>query len=136
MCVKNLNNLIPYLFFYSSSDEGSNASKAEDEEDEEDEGPQNPWELPNGGFAGTTKFLIGWPINIFLYYTIPQCGKEEQKHLYLVSFFMSTVWIAAYSYIMVWMVAYCGFALGIPDTIMGLTFLAAGTVVVSENEDE
>ena len=49
---------------------------------------------------------------------------------------MSTVWIAAYSYIMVWMVAYCGFALGIPDTIMGLTFLAAGTVVVSENEDE
>lgn len=111
----------------NNSDEGSNASK--DEEDEEEEGPQNPWELPDGGFAGTTKFLIGWPINIFLYYTIPQCGKEEQKHLYLVSFFMSTVWIAAYSYIMVWMVAYCGFALGIPDTIMGLTFLAAGTSV-------
>lgn len=30
---------------------------------------------------------------------------------------------------MVWMVAYCGYALGIPDTIMGLTFLAAGTSV-------
>ena len=27
------------------------------------------------------------------------------------------------------MVAYCGFAMGIPDTIMGLTFLAAGTSV-------
>jgi len=113
----------------NNSDEGSNASKAEDEEDEDDEGPQNPWELPAGGFTDTTKFLVGWPINIFLYYTVPQCGKEEQKHLYLVSFFMSTVWIAAYSYVMVWMVAYCGFAMGIPDTIMGLTFLAAGTSV-------
>lgn len=110
----------------NNSDSGS---KGGDDEEEEEEGPSNPWELPDGGFGDTTKFLLGWPINFFLYYTVPQCGKEEYKHLYLISFFMSTVWIAAYSYIMVWMVAYCGFAMGIPDTIMGLTFLAAGTSV-------
>merc|ERR1711879_945810 len=101
----------------------------EEEEEEEEEGPSNPWELPDGGFADTTKFLLGWPINFFLYYTVPQCGKEEYKHLYLISFVIATVWIAAYSYIMVWMVAYTGWAFNIPDTIMGLTFLAAGTSV-------
>lgn len=42
---------------------------------------------------------------------------------------MSTVWIAAFSYVMVWMVCMIGFTLGIPDTIMGITFLAAGTSV-------
>jgi Ca2+/Na+ antiporter len=111
----------------NNSDEAG--SKGGDDEDEEEEGPSNPWELPEGGFSETSKYLLAWPITLTLYYSVPQCGKEEYKHLYLVSFLMSTIWIAAYSYIMVWMVAYCGFAMGIPDTIMGLTFLAAGTSV-------
>ena len=42
---------------------------------------------------------------------------------------MSTIWIAAFSYVMVWMVCLVGYTLGIPDTIMGITFLAAGTSV-------
>ena len=42
---------------------------------------------------------------------------------------MAIVWIAAFSYIMVWMVAVIGYTLGIPDSIMGITFLAAGTSV-------
>jgi hypothetical protein len=85
-------------------------SKGSDDEEEEEEGPANPWELPDGGFSETSKYLLAWPITLTLYYSVPQCGKEEYKHLYLVSFLMSTIWIAAYSYIMVWMVAYCGFA--------------------------
>ena len=39
------------------------------------------------------------------------------------------VWIALLSYVLVWMVAIIGFTLGIPDVIMGLTFLAAGSSV-------
>ena len=34
-----------------------------------------------------------------------------------------------FSYVMVWMVALIGYTLRIPDTIMGITFLAAGTSV-------
>ncbi|KAG7238181.1 hypothetical protein INR49_031158, partial [Caranx melampygus] len=48
---------------------------------------------------------------------------------FMVSFFTATIWIAGLSYIMVWMVTVIGFTLGIPDVIMGITFLAAGTSV-------
>ncbi len=34
-----------------------------------------------------------------------------------------------FSYVMVWMVALIGYTLRVPDTIMGITFLAAGTSV-------
>ena len=41
----------------------------------------------------------------------------------------SIFWIGAYSYLMVWMAETLGFLIGVPPTIMGLTFLAAGTSV-------
>ena len=47
----------------------------------------------------------------------------------MVTFINSIVWIAIFSYLMVWMVAVIGFTFGIPDSIMGITFLAAGTSV-------
>ena len=43
-----------------------------------------------------------------------------------MSFLISVVWICLYSYVMVWMITVIGFTLGIPDTVMGLTFIAAG----------
>ena len=47
----------------------------------------------------------------------------------MATFLLSIVWIAVFSYLLVWMVAILGFTLGIPDSIMGITFLAAGTSV-------
>lgn len=47
----------------------------------------------------------------------------------MLTFMMSTLWIAIFSYVMVWMVTVIGYTLGIPDVIMGITFLAAGTSV-------
>lgn len=41
----------------------------------------------------------------------------------------SILWIAVYSYLMVTWATIIGAAVGIPDIIMGLTFLAAGTSV-------
>lgn len=42
---------------------------------------------------------------------------------------MSIIWIAIASYLMVWWATTFGKAIGIPDPVMGLTFLAAGTSV-------
>merc|ERR1712223_1692277 len=42
---------------------------------------------------------------------------------------MAIIWISIYSYLMVWMITVIGFTLGIPDTVMGLTFIAAGVSV-------
>ena len=49
--------------------------------------------------------------------------------MFVLSFFCSVFWICLYSYIMVWMITIIGFTLGIPDTVMGLTFIAAGVSV-------
>ena len=39
------------------------------------------------------------------------------------------MWISLFSYVMVWMITVIGFTMGIPDTVMGLTFIAAGVSV-------
>ena len=39
------------------------------------------------------------------------------------------MWIAAFSYLMVWWATVTGDTVGIPPEVMGLTFLAAGTSI-------
>lgn len=73
------------------------------------------------------KWLVVAPLHAALFYTIPDC--KVKGHLFLVTFFASITWTAIFSYIMVWMVTLIGFTFGIPDSIMGITFLAAGTSV-------
>uniref|UniRef100_A0A8C1VCQ5 Solute carrier family 24 member 4b n=1 Tax=Cyprinus carpio TaxID=7962 RepID=A0A8C1VCQ5_CYPCA len=75
------------------------------------------------------KWLISWPLLLILYFTIPNCAKSRWERCFMLSFILSTVWIAVFSYFMVWMVTIVGYTLGIPDVIMGITFLAAGTSV-------
>lgn len=48
---------------------------------------------------------------------------------YLLGFFGAIAWIGGFSYLMVWWAEVAGAALGLPDVIMGLTILAAGTSV-------
>lgn len=42
---------------------------------------------------------------------------------------MAIVWLCFLTYLMVWMVVVIGFTFGIPDSVMGITFLAAGSSV-------
>ena len=46
-----------------------------------------------------------------------------------MTFISAIIWVGIYSYLMVWWATEVGCALGIPDAVMGLTFLAAGTSV-------
>ncbi|XP_067138161.1 sodium/potassium/calcium exchanger 4-like [Centruroides vittatus] len=84
---------------------------------------------PSEGLAVILKWIIKAPVLAVLYYTIPDCRKSRWKNWFMVSFLMSIVWTAVFSYVMVWMVTLLGYTLGIPDSIMGITFLAAGTSV-------
>ncbi|XP_024152492.1 sodium/potassium/calcium exchanger 3 isoform X2 [Oryzias melastigma] len=100
-----------------------------DEEEEEDgEGPFVPFHCP-GGLLNKLKWLMAWPLSLLFYLTIPNCSSPRWEKCFMLSFVSSTLWIAGLSYIMVWMVTVIGFTLGIPDVIMGITFLAAGTSV-------
>ncbi|KAM6956768.1 sodium/potassium/calcium exchanger 3 [Aplochiton taeniatus] len=104
------------------------AEEEEEEEVEEGEGPFVPFQAP-AGKCNKVKWLLAWPLCLLLYYTVPNCGAARWESWFMVSFVNSTLWIAGFSYIMVWMVTVIGFTLGIPDVIMGITFLAAGTSV-------
>ncbi|KAL0969693.1 hypothetical protein UPYG_G00230960 [Umbra pygmaea] len=97
-------------------------------EEEEGEALNSPFTLP-GGCMEVSKWLISWPILLLLFLTVPNCAKPRWERFFMLSFFLSTVWIAIFSYLMVWMVTVIGYTLGIPDVIMGITFLAAGTSV-------
>jgi len=46
-----------------------------------------------------------------------------------LTFIICTAWIGGITYIVAWMISLIGYTLGIPDSVMGLTFLAIGTSV-------
>jgi K+-dependent Na+/Ca+ exchanger-like protein len=74
-------------------------------------------------------YVITFPIMICLVMTVPDVRNEKRKNLFVISFIMSIVWIGVYSFLMVWWATIIGLVANIPDTIMGLTFLAAGTSI-------
>ncbi|XP_074532218.1 sodium/potassium/calcium exchanger 3 [Halichoeres trimaculatus] len=112
----------------TENEDNENNGNDEEEEEEDGEGPFVPFQCP-AGVCNKLKWLLAWPLCLLLYFTVPNCSKPRWENYFMLSFVASTLWIAAFSYIMVWMVTVIGFTLGIPDVIMGITFLAAGTSV-------
>ncbi|KAE8740448.1 hypothetical protein FOCC_FOCC014042 [Frankliniella occidentalis] len=108
---------------------------------------------PDGGWWRRVVWVVTWPIHLVFLFTIPDCEKPKFKRLFPLTFFMCIVWIGSLSYVVAWlitiigeedgtmyyllasplpltsMVAFAGDTLKIPDSVMGITFLAAGTSV-------
>lgn len=74
-------------------------------------------------------WVISLPLMFPMWLTVPDPTDPRRQNLYVVSFVNSILWIAGFSYLMVWWATLVGEALGISDAVMGLTFLAAGTSV-------
>jgi len=95
-------------------DDGDDKKEDEDEDDE-DESP--------------IAKAVARPLNLIFEVTIPNCSKPHNKNKYLVTFFMSIIWIGVLSYFMVTWASKLGCIWGIHPAIMGVTVLAAGTSV-------
>ncbi|XP_034181718.1 putative sodium/potassium/calcium exchanger CG1090 isoform X2 [Osmia lignaria lignaria] len=97
---------------------------------EPDPNEVSPLERPTDG-SQWSLFTWGlvYPIHFLCRATMPDCRQEKFRNWYPFTFCVSMVWISFYSYIMVWMITIIGSTLGIPDTVMGLTFVAAGVSV-------
>ncbi|XP_064515083.1 sodium/potassium/calcium exchanger 4 [Pseudopipra pipra] len=98
------------------------------QEEENEQDTLTPFSVP-GGKMNKVKWFLTWPLIFLLFATIPNCSKPRWEKWFMLTFVLSTFWIALFSYFMVWMVTVIGYTLGIPDVIMGITFLAAGTSV-------
>ena len=110
-------------------EDGTKVAEGEEENKEEWKDPLiKPLALDDGQWA-VFSWYVTLPFNYLCVYTIPNCNKPDKQNMYVPAFLISIVWICLYSYVMVWMITVIGFTLGIPDNVMGLTFIAAGVSV-------
>lgn len=94
-------------------------------EETEDEDNVSLWEMPKEKtIFQKCWYVYTWPIRFLLHYTIP--NPIKYPNWFVLSFGMCIAWIGCVSYMVFWMVVLVGDTFGIPDPIMGLTFLAFG----------
>lgn len=116
--------------------ENLNPPKDEEKPQDEEKGKEDEEEYtdyirsgPEGGIVSKVMWVVSLPLMVPMWITIPDPQDEKRKKFFPVAFIVSIVWIAVFSYFMVWWATVTGEALGISDAVMGLTFLAAGTSV-------
>ncbi|WAQ93889.1 NCKX5-like protein [Mya arenaria] len=98
---------------------------------EEEKPYKSPFIVPDGA-ALRMYWVIMMPLKCIFFVSIPDCRREGAWHkFYIMTFIMSIVWIAACSYLMVWMVTIIGDALDIPDTVMGYGDMAVSNSIGS-----
>ncbi|XP_020711088.2 sodium/potassium/calcium exchanger 3-like isoform X2 [Athalia rosae] len=124
---KNISEDCPLLLTTEKADKVSALIYAMDEDDSEDD-IVNLIQWPEAGWEKVW-WLLTWPINLLLLITVPDCRRRTLKSWYPITFGMCIVWIASMSYIVSWIITIIGDTLKIPDSVMGLTFLAAGMSV-------
>lgn len=94
------------------------------------EEPHSLWKWPAGqGKFTQMTWILTWPIHLVFLFTIPDCEKPRFKTWFPLTFMMCIIWIGSLSYFVAWMITIIGDTLRIPDSVMGITFLAAGTSV-------
>lgn len=83
---------------------------------------------PRGCFSRLLWFVL-LPLNALLFITVPDCKRTRWRNWFPLTFLMSTVHISVFSYLLVWTITIIGFTLGVPDNVMGLTFLSIGVTL-------
>ncbi|NWX18323.1 NCKX1 protein, partial [Aegotheles bennettii] len=110
----------------SSSEEDSDDDSSDDDDDENDEPLSLEWPETRKKQA---IYLFLFPIVFPLWSTIPDVRNPDSKKFFVITFFGAIIWIAVFSYLMVWWAHQVGETIGISEEIMGLTILAAGTSI-------
>ncbi|XP_036964471.1 sodium/potassium/calcium exchanger 1-like isoform X3 [Acanthopagrus latus] len=112
------------------SDESSEEDDESEEEEEEKEAEDEPLSLewPDTQRKQAT-YLFLLPIILPLWLTVPDVRNQKSRKFFVVTFLGSIMWIAIFSYLMVWWAHQVGETIGISEEIMGLTILAAGTSI-------
>ncbi|XP_057203322.1 sodium/potassium/calcium exchanger 1 isoform X1 [Triplophysa rosa] len=117
-----------------SSEEDDSDEDSDDDEENEDEAAEGDNDEPLSLEWPDTRrkqatYLFLLPIVFPLWLTVPDVRNPASKKFFVITFLGSIVWIAIFSYLMVWWAHQVGETIGISEEIMGLTILAAGTSI-------
>nr|CAD7396375.1 unnamed protein product [Timema poppensis] len=82
--------------------------------------------IPDDTLLQKLWWFYTWPINVLYFLTVPDSRLEKRRKLYPLTFIMAILWIGISSYITSWMITEIGDTFGIPSSVMGLVFIAAG----------
>jgi len=91
-------------------------------------GFQALFKFPNGCFQRFW-FIITLPLMILFYFSMADVRRPGKEKYCYFTFLMSIVWIGVFAYFMVGWAISIGDTVKIPNYIMGMTFLAAGTSI-------
>uniref|UniRef100_A0A3B4YMI6 Sodium/potassium/calcium exchanger 1 n=1 Tax=Seriola lalandi dorsalis TaxID=1841481 RepID=A0A3B4YMI6_SERLL len=118
----------PLIRCLSLSFQNEDDDDDEDEEEEEKEDEPLSLEWPDTPRKQAT-YLVLLPIVFPLWLTVPDVRNQKSRKFFVGTFLGSIMWIAIFSYLMVWWAHQVGETIGISEEIMGLTILAAGTSI-------
>ncbi|XP_067135610.1 sodium/potassium/calcium exchanger 5-like [Centruroides vittatus] len=85
--------------------------------------------MPKGNIGIQVWWVLMWPATLIFSLTIIDCRKPRFRKFFPATFFSSVIWLAIISYLTIWMVTIISYTLRIPDTVAGITLLAAGTSI-------
>lgn len=94
--------------------------------DTEEHPPMTLWKISRETKLRTFWWFYSWPIRFVLTFTIPNPIYPSMRRWYPLTFIMCIIFIALISFLTFWMMSIIGYTFGIPDGVMGLTFLAMG----------
>ncbi|KAM6202459.1 sodium/potassium/calcium exchanger 1 [Rhynchocyon petersi] len=127
----------------SGDEEGGDGDSEDDDEEEEEEEEEQEEEEEEGEEENEEPLSLEWPetrqkqamylfllpIVLPLWLTVPDVRRLESRKFFVLTFLGAIIWIAIFSYLMVWWAHQVGETIGISEEIMGLTILAAGTSI-------
>ena len=95
---------------YSTNSITLESSEIFTNETDKDHALYSPFVLPTSEQTNVEKFkfFFCWPFSFLFYFTIPNVENKRWQKFYLLTFFMSLIWLSIFSYIMVWMITIIG----------------------------
>lgn len=102
-----------------------------DQVEEDMEGVYQNLHFPKkgAGILAWLKYIVVFPLVLIMTFTIPDVQRPGRGKWCYLAFILSIIWIGLFSYVMVLCANILGTTAGIPDVIMGLTIIAAGTSI-------
>ena len=119
-----------------NSTNGIRVKDDSDDDDDDDDDDNDSDESEEGldlTFPDTTFgriwYILKMPLTYPIYYTMFDVSIEDYVDWWPWTFFGSLAWLGGLAYLMVWWTVVVGYAWRVPQEVMGLVFLAAGTSV-------